>query len=118
MEKSLTDLKKPLLDVQVSDVSKTVSSEAVSVKSSQPVVQPIPSPPCKQIYCAGCRSILNYQDGAYCVQCPICRTLTAVVPLSQLQCSFCKQQLMYPANAVYVACACGRVFSTIPVYPN
>lgn len=117
MEKSLTELKKPLLDNHDSDLSQTTSSCPSAVPSSQHVAQPFPST-CRQIFCAGCRTVLKYQDGAYCVQCPICRTLTAVVPLSQLQCSFCRQQLMYPANALYVACTCGRVFSTVIVYPN
>ena len=120
MEKSMTELKQPLLASSESETSRspTASPSACCQLAPGTPISSKPPSSCNQVYCAGCRAVLSYQEGPYCIQCPFCRTLTAVVPLSQLQCAFCRQQLMYPAHALYVACTCGRVFSTAPVYPS
>mmetsp|Transcript_49857 Transcript_49857/g.57212 ORF Transcript_49857/g.57212 Transcript_49857/m.57212 type:complete len:242 (+) Transcript_49857:66-791(+) len=68
----------------------------------------------KAINCGSCGTMLAYQEGAYCVACPCCKSTTAVVALSKVGCGRCGKVLLYPAGSNMVQCVCGVVNSTVP----
>lgn len=115
----LNTIKQPLLyNCQESFEVELPSRNSPKEEEKTPeIAPPRPSSPPHQsasnktgtIQCAGCKVMLSYDKASYCVKCPKCSTLTAVIQVSKGVCKLCRRELIFPANALYVSCPCGNV---------
>lgn len=62
------------------------------------------------IECCGCKQALRYPEGAYCVRCPMCKQVTAVIELSRMRCGRCSATMVFPVGSAVVTCLCGMAY--------
>ncbi|OMJ91194.1 hypothetical protein SteCoe_6261 [Stentor coeruleus] len=62
------------------------------------------------VKCSCCKQELSYPEGAFCIKCPQCQTITAVKELSTLICVRCRNKMIFPARIPSVQCVCGQIY--------
>jgi LSD1 subclass zinc finger protein len=62
------------------------------------------------VKCSCCKQELSYPEGAFCIKCPQCQSITAVKELSTLICVRCRNKMIFPAGTPSVQCVCGQIY--------